>query len=93
MTPVSSLRRFGLFASVFALAVLGMALVVGSAGAATIYGCVAKQTSPNGVRAKGSIRIVKKNKCLSYENLLTWNSPGPAGPIGPAGPAGSTRCP
>src|SRR5215207_4420664 len=71
-----------------ALAVAGalsmLAVQIEVASAATIRACVDKNS--------GQTRLLSPNSsstsCGKNENLITWNSVGPAGPVGPTGPAG-----
>lgn len=80
-------RRHGLRAT--ALALLGLAVVAGAAGAAlraaladdVINACRNKNSGALRVPAPGA-------SCKGDETPLQWNVRGAAGPMGPAGPAG-----
>jgi Lamin Tail Domain len=82
---ISRMRALAALAALGAVAAAGGALAVGKAGTAAAEEVITACRHPNG----GWARIVTdQSGCRAREQVVTWNTEGPAGAPGPAGPAG-----
>lgn len=83
MRVLKMMRSRATWALIVAAALVGGMNGFGKAASGEIVAC---KSVPN-----GQVRVVKSaSDCRSSEEVLTWNSEGPAGPQGPRGPQGET---
>jgi type VI secretion system secreted protein Hcp len=72
--------------------ILASLVVAALAAAGTAYGVISvtadSQTITACVNNDGQLQVAPSKGCKKNEQVLTWNTEGPAGPAGPAGPQG-----